>query len=151
KVPSQNTALEAADVHLGEQALGNTYFFVNASSRVFGGSIPPSLNTFFDVFFSLSLDGITSNLHHRGQIDTTSIHAQIVGSNTMNVSFTATFPSDPQLPSLINQVNLNYDGVGTAYGLIPAPIVGACCFGTSCNQVNRFDCARSGGVYRGDN
>ncbi len=119
--PSQLTQLLNADIHPGDPALGDSYFFVNAHTRVTGPGIPPTLDSFFDIFFTVSLDGITGSLHHRGRITPGSIEVQVLGPTTLGVAFIGAFDNDPQLPPLVNQVNVNVDGVGSAFGLIPGP------------------------------
>ncbi len=121
KEPTQQSELLALDVHRGDPALGDVYFFINATSRLRGPSIPPTLDSFFDVFTTVSLDGLTGGLHRNARILPETIETSISGPNTFDVRFTALFEPDPLFPPVVEMTRLNVDGVGTAFGLSPGP------------------------------
>jgi hypothetical protein len=105
------------DVHPGDPALGDSYFFVNTHSRLTGPMIPPTLNSFFDVFQCVSLDGIDAGLgHHKFQISAGTISVTPVTSTQFAINFMGQFPVDPMAPGAIGQARLNIDGVGSAFG-----------------------------------
>jgi hypothetical protein len=120
KQPSQQSELLNLDVHNGDLELGY-YFFINATSQLRAPGIPPTLDSFFDVFTSVSLDGIAGGLHRSAQILHDTIQTTITGPNTFEVRFSAVFEPDLALPPFVEMVKLNVDGIGTAYGLNPGP------------------------------
>jgi len=95
----------------------DNYFLVNARSKVTGPGIPATLDSFFDVFFAVSLDGISNGLHRQGRIFPNSIIVQEIGPQTFSVNFTGTFDPVNQLPPTIQQVTVNLDAQADAYGL----------------------------------
>ncbi|MFG0252364.1 MAG: hypothetical protein ACF8NJ_05760 [Phycisphaerales bacterium JB038] len=75
------------------------------------------VDSFFDVFFTVQVDGITGGLHHVAHISPTSINAQILGPDLVEITFNAVFPFDPQLPPQIDEIHVNLDTGGDAFGL----------------------------------
>ena len=70
-----------------------------------GGSIPPTLDTFFDFFFHVSVDGLTAGLHQAAHIDQGSINGQILAPDVFGLSFAAVFPNSPPLPPVVDIVS----------------------------------------------
>ena len=129
-VPGQTgPLLPPIEVHPGDPMLGDSYFFINPHSRLSGPGIPPALNSFFDVFQTVSLDGLDTSLrHHRFTITTSSIIVTPISATQYSVNFSGSFPINPGTPLPVTRVNLNFDSVGNAYGAPPTvhcPVVEA--------------------------
>jgi hypothetical protein len=101
------------------------YFILETRSRLTGPTIPPTLDSFFDIFAHVAVDGITSigptELHHPAQIVPGSINVQILDPLHVGVQFTGVFAPDPDLPPQIDVVAINVDPGGNAFGLVPPP------------------------------
>jgi hypothetical protein len=117
KQPTIQTELIALELHSAAPQLNNSYFSVNARTRVTGPAIPPTLDSFFDVFYQVSLDGITKGLHRHGRIFPESIAMQILNPTQMRVSFGGVFDPMGGLPNHISDLSVVIDPGGVATGV----------------------------------
>ena len=141
-IAAQTITLQPPDpAHAGDPALGDSYFFINDHLRITGPGIPPTLDSFFDVFQSVSLDGIDTLLrHHRTTVIYPSITITPISPSTFSVNFTVTVPFDPALPNPITRANVNIDSLGNGYGIQGAP---------RCPIINALTDARSANFNTG--
>jgi hypothetical protein len=99
-------------------ALNGQYFSVEAHAHVTGlspGGFP--IDSFFDVFMQVSLDGVTNGLHHQGQI--TPLGAQILDpvNGVVQINFSGIFLPDPALPPGIVSIRVLLDAHGALTGV----------------------------------
>ncbi len=155
KTPLIETELVELHLHSAAPALGDYYFHVNARSRVTGVGIPPTLDSFFDVFYAVSLDGLSAGgaIHRRAQILPGTITLLPTSPNSFRGTFRAIFPFTSGLPPVVEAVRLTIDPQGTAMGVPNGPIVpvtGACCLSDGqCVIVAAQKCLDLGGSFAG--
>ncbi|MFO0874657.1 MAG: hypothetical protein U0575_11905 [Phycisphaerales bacterium] len=128
--------LQSLGLHLAAPGFNDNYFLLNAHSKVLAPGIPPTIDSFFDVFQTVSLDGISGGLSRKGRILPGSIVIQPVDATSYSLGFTGIFDPQPGLPNQIQQVNLRIvaEGIGTGIPVEP----GAC-------ATANHDCATIGG------
>ncbi|HMN97622.1 MAG TPA: hypothetical protein PKC43_13030 [Phycisphaerales bacterium] len=132
-------ALSMLDVHLAPPGFNDSYFLLNARSKVQAPGIPPGVDSFFDVFSIISLDGLSGGLSRPGRILPGSINLQPLGPTTYSVAFTGVFDPLPGFPLAIQEVNLRATMQAIATG-IPEP-VDPCSMAThSCSVVGDPGC-----------
>jgi hypothetical protein len=108
------------------------WVWIDARHALTGPGIPPTLDSFFDVFYSIELDGISAGLHRRAHILPNSFSITPVSPTTYGITFTARFPSLPTFPPFIERIDLHVDASGTLIGSLP----GANPCGTSNHDCN---------------
>jgi hypothetical protein len=114
------STVTAAEIIPAEPGLGDTYFYIDAHTRLSGPSIPPMLNSFFDVFFSVSLDGITSTGQHIPlQIIQPSVANALMPPSGLQLNFAGTFPSTPGVAPPIIRVDAHVDAITQVTGIPP--------------------------------
>lgn len=97
------------------------WVWLDARHALAGPGIPPALDSFFDVFYSIELDGISGGLHRRANILPNSFSITPFSPTTYGVTFTAQFPFEPGFPNVIERIDLHVDASGTLIGSLPAP------------------------------
>ncbi len=117
-LPGTTATLQSAMVKSGDPALGDSYFFIMTRSRLSGPAIPPTIDSFFDVFYAVSLDGISGGLHRGARIFPGSVSVTPTGPTAMTVSFDGVFESGP-LPPLMDRMEVHVDPIGNLIGVPP--------------------------------
>jgi hypothetical protein len=111
------TELVEAHVHGAPPDVEPDHATVIGRTKATGPTI--FVDSFFDVFFTMQVDGVTGGMHHAAHIQPDSVQAQIIGPDLLEISFNAVFPLDPQLPPQIDEIFVNLDTGGDAFGLQP--------------------------------
>ncbi len=117
--PGIDANLQGVMVKPGDPALGDTYFHLMTRSRLTGPGVPPTLDSFFDVFYAVSLDGISGGMHRAGRILPGTITATPTGPTTMNVRFTAVFEPLAPLPPSVERMEIHVDPIANLIGVAP--------------------------------
>jgi hypothetical protein len=117
-IPGVQTQIVALTLQGPPPTLNGQYFSIEARTHVTGispGGFP--IDSFFDVFHQVSLDGVTNGLHHSGRI--TPLGATVVDAQNgiIQVGYDGIFLPDPALPPSIIDVRTMLDGYGVLTGV----------------------------------
>ncbi|MBL9119268.1 MAG: hypothetical protein JNL80_05055 [Phycisphaerae bacterium] len=112
------------------------WVWLDARHALTGPGIPPTLDSFFDVFYSVELDGLSNGLHRRAHILPNSFSITPMSPSTYGITFTARFPFEPGFPNVIERIDLHVDASGTLIGSLPE--VNPC-------MASTHDCSAVGG------
>lgn len=113
------------------------WVWLDAKSKLSGPDIPPTVDSFFDVFTTVTLDGVSNGLHRRATIVPGSFTYQPVSASQYAIGFTAQFPPLPGFPNVVNSFDLHVDASSTTIGVGAGPNV--------CGGANH-DCTSPGGA-----
>ncbi|MDZ4755764.1 MAG: GC-type dockerin domain-anchored protein [Phycisphaerae bacterium] len=92
------------------------WIWIDARHTLVGPGIPPALDSFFDVFYSVQLDGVSGGLHRRARILPNSFSVTPISGTQYGITFTAQFLPVPGLPPFIERIDLHVDASGTLIG-----------------------------------
>ncbi|MFO0828933.1 MAG: hypothetical protein U0572_12400 [Phycisphaerales bacterium] len=133
--PGVSSAYAQAIPAFPPSTLPQEWFWLDLRHQLQGPAVPPTLSSFFDVFTTVELDGISGGLHRRAKILPSTVNLQPISATQFSIEFTAQFPALAGFPNAINQVNLHIDASTMNIGL-SAP-------GSICPSTNH-DCLSQG-------
>ncbi|MDZ4831423.1 MAG: hypothetical protein SGJ09_14650 [Phycisphaerae bacterium] len=114
--PGINSAFAGFTPYFPPASLSQEYFWIDVNHKLTGPGIPPTLDSFFDVFYTVELDGISAGLHRRAKILPGTFSLVPMGATQYQVNFAAQFPPQVGFPNTIDRINLHVDVGSNTHG-----------------------------------